>query len=41
MVQNGPKMAKNDPKWPKVAQMAQNCLRMTQNDPKWPKNDLK
>ena len=38
-------MAKNDPKWPKVAQIwpqiAQNGPRMTQNDPKCPKNDPK
>ena len=44
MPQNGPKMAKNYQKWPKVAQilpqMAQNGPRMTQNDPEWPKKFL-
>ena len=37
MTPNGPKMAKNDPKWPKMTQMIQNGPKMAKNDLKWPK----
>ena len=41
MTPNGPKMAKNDPKWPKMTQMIQNgpkWPKLAKNEQKWPKN---
>ena len=41
MPRNGPKMAKNDPKWPKMVKHDPKWPKMAENEPKWPENGQK